>query len=281
MSVRNMRDGDVDQALAMINAEGWGYTRAEIERMLQLDPDGSFIFEDGGILGLVTSITYGRTGVIGHLVVSEKARRRRIGQTLVKSAVDYCEGERAESVLLYATQAGLPLYSKLGFQERGHAVCTRAVLTEEDHGPDENPCSMLKDDDMDDVLAMDERLFGDDRRKLLRKLHEEQPHHSWKLERGGRLSGFIFGRTTSVGFDTGPWECISGPKDAELLLRAMLRSLGHGAVYLAVFESNPEALGMLRSLRPLGTWRTAFMVRGTDRYPHPEGAFGISSFELG
>jgi len=276
-----MRDEDIDSALAMINREGWGYTRVELERMLLMDPEGSFICEDKQLLGVITSVTYGYTGVIGHLVVSEQARGKKIGQALIKEAVGYCEGAGTESILLYATADGLPVYRKFGFTDRRQALCTRAVLSEGDHGSPDNRCALMTPEDLGDVRAMDERLFGDDRHKLLKLLFAQHPQHSWKLEREGKLLGFVMGRTTPVGYDVGPWECTSGPRDAECLLRAAFRSFGQGMAYLAAFADNHEAVRILNTLTPLATWKTTLMMRGSDRYPSPEGAYGISSFELG
>jgi ribosomal protein S18 acetylase RimI-like enzyme len=281
LSLRNMRDGDIDSVLTMINREGWGYTRVELERMLLMDPDGSFLYGDKDVLGVITTVTYHSTGVIGHLVVSEHARGKKIGQTLIKRAVEYCEATGVDSILLYATAEGLPVYKKFGFNEKNQAMISRAILSEADHGPSHNQCSKMTSDDLQDIQAMDERLFGDRREKLLRLLLAQYPQHSWKLEREGRLVGFAMGRTTPAGYDIGPWECTSGPRDADCLLRAVLRSLGKGVVYLGVFADHPEAMRIFNTLKPLKTWRTTLMVRGADRYPHPEGAFGISSFELG
>jgi GNAT superfamily N-acetyltransferase len=276
-----MRDEDIDPALTMINREGWGYTRVELERMLLMDPEGSFLYEDKLPLGVITSVTYGHTGVIGHLVVSEHARGKKIGQTLIRRAVEYCEGAGVESILLYATADGLPVYKKFGFKEKREAMITKAVLSEADHGPRTNRCARMASKDLDDIQAMDEWLFGDDREKLLRLIFAQFPQHAWKLERDGRLVGFVMGRTTPAGYDIGPWECTSGPHDAECLLRAVLKSLGKGVVYLGVFADHPEAVRMSNTLKPLTTWKTTFMVRGVDRYPHPEGTFGMSSLELG
>lgn len=276
-----MQDEDIDSALTIINREGWGYTRVELERMLLMDPEGSFLYGDKHTLGVITSVTYGHTGVIGHLVVSEQARGKKIGQTLIKRAVEYCEGTGAESIVLYATADGLPVYRKFGFNEKRQAMCTKAVLSEADHGPSHNQCAKMTSEDLDAIQALDERLFGDGREKLLRLLFAQFPQHSWKLEREGQLVGFVMGRTTPAGYDIGPWECTSSPRDADCLLRAVLRSFGKGVVYLGVFADHLEAMRMFNTLKPLKTWKTTFMVRGADRYPHPEGAYGISSFELG
>jgi GNAT superfamily N-acetyltransferase len=281
LSIRNMRDEDIDSALTVINREGWGYTRAELERMLLMDPEGSFLYEDDELLGVITSVTYSKTGVIGHLVVSERARGKKIGQTLIKNAIDYCDGTGAESVILYATADGLPVYKKFGFKEKRQVMLKKAVLSEADHGPARNQCARMESNDLDRVFAMDKRLFGDDREKLLSLLFSQFPQHSWKYERGGLLVGFAMGRTTPSGYDVGPWECISDSHDAESLLRAVLRSLGSGVVYLGVFADHPEAVRLLNTLSPLTSWKTTFMVRGEDRYPLPGDTYGMTSLELG
>jgi len=278
-----MSKDDIAVALDLINAEGWGYTAEELERMLKLDPEGSFLHVDGKPLGVVTCVTYGKTGVIGHLVVSGSARGKKIGQSLLKNAIDYCERSGTDSILLYATEEGRRLYRKFGFAEIRQAACARTHFTAADHGPAANPCTQVREDDLGQICALDRKYFGDDRRKVLMLLHSEFPEHSWKLEKEGRIIGFAMGRNTSSSFDFGPWECLSDSKsDAEAILRAVLRSFGEGSAYMGVFLQNKNAMEIFRSLGTEKEWTTTLMIRGAERYSAGiEPMCGVSAFELG
>jgi len=120
---------DLEFAVKLTHDEHWFYTHLEIGRMLELDPDGSFVFEDRGKrLGFITTVSYSGTGVIGHLIVAHDARRRKIGETLLKEAVAYLEGRGVETIMLYASGEGQKLYSRHGFSVRQQALVLHTRL---------------------------------------------------------------------------------------------------------------------------------------------------------
>ena len=121
---------DIQDALSLINIEGWNYSSEEIERMLNLDPGGSFLYGDKPPLAVVTCVTYGLTGVIGHLVVSRSARGQKIGRAMLQKAIDYCDSQGVDSILLYATDEGARLYERFGFRTLRRTHCTSARITE-------------------------------------------------------------------------------------------------------------------------------------------------------
>lgn len=274
---------DIHYALSLINNEGWNYTSEEIERMLNLDPGGSFLYGGKPPQAVVTCVTYGRTGVIGHLVVSQSARGQKIGRVMLEKALDYCDNQGADSVLLYATDEGARLYEKFGFRTLRRTHCTFANIIENAPSPNASICELVRPDDTDEILEIDSRLFGDDRTKLMRMLLSEFPRHSFKIERGGKIVGFALGRTTSLGFDFGPWVCLTGNiEDAESLFNATMSSFGSGTVFLGIFADNPQAVQIADGMEKIRTWQTRLMIRGKDRYSsHIENVFGVAAFELG
>ena len=283
MPIVNAYPEDIKTALPLINAEGWQYTSEELERMQRMDPEGTFFFVEDEPLAVVTCVTYGHTGVIGHLVVAKEARGRKIGQSLLRRAIDYCEGAGAQSMILYATSEGESLYRKFGFKVARTTFGAQKAWSEE-HIKSPSPCSMVKEEDLGEICAIDARLFGDDRSKLLHLLYEEFPGHSWKLERNGRLVGYAMGRKTNAGCDFGPWACLAGPKeDADLLMKAVLRSFGRsGDFFLGVFRDNTNAVEIFKTLPVVKEWTTTLMVRGANRYASEiEHSFGVAAFELG
>jgi ribosomal protein S18 acetylase RimI-like enzyme len=283
MAVRQLRAEDIPAALALINEEGWNYTSIELERMLQLDPDGSYLFEDGHPIGIVMGVSYGRTGVIGHLVVSKKGRGRKIGQTLLNHSLDYFDSRGVESVALYATAEGEKLYNKYGFLKKRQALCVNARIPKVVAFPDALKAERLDEKDMPDAIALDSDLFGDDRRKLMDMLFKESVGHRFKLSKNGALVGFIFARESPVGYDVGPWVCTTGSaKDAMNLYAAAVTSLTRGTLFLAAFEQNKHSAALARSLDRIILWEVEYMVRGEDRYNRdPSSVYGITAFELG
>jgi GNAT superfamily N-acetyltransferase len=283
MSVRILGKEDIGFAVSLTEEEGWYYTTRELEVMLGMDPEGSFVFEEDEPLGFATCVTYGRTGVLGHLIVSKKGRGRKIGHSLVRAAVDYMSSKDVESMLVLATQEAVKLYQRHGFEIRDEISCMHSRL--DDHF-DRSPCAScapLVESDLDEVIEIDQRLFGDDRRRLIRILYHEAPNHCFKIERDDRIEGFIFTRPDHIGYNLGPWVCLTGAaSDAEALLKTALSSIGNGKLYSGSFSSNQAALKIMDETPRINQWRIPLMIRGKARYSADTSkVFGIAAFELG
>jgi GNAT superfamily N-acetyltransferase len=283
LHIRRLEPEDLDFALALTNAEGWFYTRGELERMLRMDPEGSFICEDQKPLGFITCVTYGHTGVVGHLVVSKEVRGRRIGHSLLKRAVDYMSDRGADSMLLFATDEGVSLYRQYGFEKRREVSCIHVAVGCDSNARTPTACSPISREDLPEIIETDRKIFGDDRTQLIELLYNDYPKTAFKIQRDGRILGFAFGRATLAGFDLGPWVCSSGLKqDAEDLFKATVLSMGDGTVFLGVFPDNPVAVEIANSMRRVRYWRTHLMTRGKERYcAHIDKLFGVAAFELG
>jgi N-acetylglutamate synthase-like GNAT family acetyltransferase len=284
MGIRNLGKEDIGFAVSLTVEEGWYYTPAEIELMLKLDPKGSFVYEEEEEpLGMATCVTYGRTGVLGHLIVSKKGRGRKIGHCLVDASVNYMEGKGAESILVNATEEAVKLYQNHGFAIRDVTSCMHSRLDSTFHRNPSADCAQLEKSDLPEVIDIDHRLFGDDRSRLIKLLYEESPEGAFKIERAGSIEGFIFGRPDHVGYNLGPWVCLTGDeKDAEGLFRTAVSTFDNGKIYMGAFMSNLAALRIADELPPISRWRIPMMTRGKCRYhADPSKVFGIAAYELG
>ncbi len=281
MGVRNLRKKDLPFAIDLTVQEGWFYTDRELEVMLNLDPDGSFIFEDGEPLGFATCVTYGSSGVLGHLIVSKKGRGRRIGNALVEAAVEYMSGRGAKSMIVIATDEAVRLYSRHGFTIREKVACCHSRLDDSVPRRPSPRCERLKMEDLQEAIEMDSTCFGDDRSRLIEMLHSESPERSFKIQRDGRLQGFVMARPDHVGYNLGPWVSSEGSaENADALLTTAISTLGNGKLYSGSFARNSKAIGIMKGYRRINEWSTTLMIRGEGRYD-PERVFGIAAFELG
>ncbi len=283
MPIRNLRRGDLDFAASLTVEEGWNYTPAEIEFMLDLDPDGSFVFDDGAPRGIATCVTYGRTGVLGHLVVSRAGRGKRIGRSLLEAAVAYMEGKGCEAMLVFATEDAVGLYQKHGFKIARRTECMHLKLDGNYRRQPSSLCSQIDPSDIPEIVGIDRSLFGDDRGRMIERLFHENPKAAFKLERADKIDGFIMGRPDHVGNNLGPWVCLTGVEsDAEALFRTEMSALSDGKHYMGAFAENLAALRIAQELPTMNRWRVPLMVRGKYRYGEDAGrVFGIAAYELG
>jgi GNAT superfamily N-acetyltransferase len=284
MRIRNMVTQDVDFVFELAAEEQWGYTKPEFERMLELAPDGSFIAEEGGVRqGFVTTSSYGRTGSIGHLVVAKERRGKAIGRGLMRRAIEHLDSIGAESILLNAVVDATPFYERFGFRTLRAMQIYKMSFEQQVKDGLRSRCPPMEPSDLPQVRALDSTLFGDDRTKVVSRLHSEFPGHAFKVEREGRLRGFALGRTTPAGSDVGPWIC--HPCDralAEDLLFSLLSTLPSGTVHFAVFSDNKLALDIIHGIGPGVPIDTRMMVRGQKRYVGPPySILGIAATEYG
>ncbi|UCE91321.1 MAG: GNAT family N-acetyltransferase [Methanobacteriota archaeon] len=287
MPARRMRVDDIGFAVSLICREGWGHTRVDLLRLLSLSPSGSFVWEtDGRPCGFVTSVRHRRTAMIGHVLVSSDSRGRQIGKSMMSALLSDIDSAGMESTMLYATTDGAKLYEQFGFVNSGHELVAVGVFVKDSERSQMEPaCDMVQRDDIEALSSMDARTFGDDRSPLIARLHDEFPEHCFKLVRQGEIVGFAFGRRTPVGFDIGPWICMSGQRgDATALLDSVIHSFpGGGRTDISPFAANRHFARIVGRYHPYRkAERVHLMVRGEQRYTtQVDKVFGVAGFELG
>ncbi len=157
--------GDIDCAMRLKDQVGWNQTAADIQRLVEYEPDGCFMAEvDGVPIGTVSTTSYGtRLAWIGMMLVLPEYRRRGIAKRLMQTSIDYLQGRGVTCIKLDATPLGQPLYQQLGFHaELGFQRWER-------EGND--VARFLPDGTLSaDLLKLDEQAFGADRTSWLTRV---------------------------------------------------------------------------------------------------------------
>src|SRR5687768_10330031 len=104
-TVRPLTWADIPHADELRALAGWNQTIADWERILSLDPAGSFAAEaEGRLLGTTTTVLHeGGVAWIGMVLVHPGCRKGGIGTALLRSALTRLEGLGAACVKLDAT----------------------------------------------------------------------------------------------------------------------------------------------------------------------------------
>ena len=139
----------------------------------------------------------------------------------------------------------------------------------------------MRSQDIGDIAALDELVFGANRIAMLRWMWQGAPGYAWVAERGGRLAGYTFGRHGHDFEDLGP---IVAADDgmAQQLATACLSAHGGRPFVVDVplgqssLRQRLEALGF-RYQRPL-----IRMARGAGAIPgDPSRQFAVLGPEFG
>jgi ribosomal protein S18 acetylase RimI-like enzyme len=247
LQFRTMRNSDISFAISLCDREKWGVTRDDFERILRLDPKGSFIaYDDARRLGLVTSTSYGRKlAWIGNVVVDKNSRGREIGHRLVEFAVSYLRKRRVQHVALYCFKESLGFYERLGFvkeaafvrlKRKGKQAHFRLATFSFDDRPR-----------LAQLLAIDKRAFGADRSKLVRLVIADRVGFWIAMSDGSNIRSCMMVRKYDDVCEFGPWISMK-PRTDELreMLRRALNETDGRSVEVSSLRSNREVLELLR-----------------------------------
>lgn len=100
------------------------YTKLEFLLLAAQAGDGFIVAEDGEvILGYVTTVVESKVGLIMSIAVSPQFRRRGIGDSLVRLALNHlAECERVRLLVDPKNAAAISLYRKHSFRETGKTI---------------------------------------------------------------------------------------------------------------------------------------------------------------
>jgi GNAT superfamily N-acetyltransferase len=129
-AIRPATDREVPLAVDVLRRAGFGTQVARLLEYPRRSPNGAILVAEGGgggVSGVACVAAFATTGWIGALGVAPEARRRGLGAALTEAAVRWLRARGSQTVLLYATEAGRPVYDRLGFVTEERAVAWRGV----------------------------------------------------------------------------------------------------------------------------------------------------------
>lgn len=250
IKLRRMEKRDLQQVLDLINKEGWEYDMAEMDRILRIDPVSSVVACSGQmVVGGVTVVAIGGRCVLGHVVVREGWRRKGLGNLMIDSVLKDMESREINFIDVYSVNDAVPFYKKHGF------YIVEELRTYVKRGLSEEDCAPIRSDrirtltpsDLPKMAALDKRMLGFERRRILEILMKDFPRQCKGLFDGKELIGFIMGRTNPIMDDAGPW--IMADPDVEggtLLIKALFSEKKRGCrVIFGLSERNKMAQKIL------------------------------------
>jgi GNAT superfamily N-acetyltransferase len=123
-------DREVPLAVDVLRRAGFGSQVARLLEYPRRAPNAAILVAEGpgnSVIGVACTAAFATSGWIGAVGVAPEARRRGLGTALTEAAVRWLRARGAATVLLYATEAGRPVYERLGFVAEERAVAWRGV----------------------------------------------------------------------------------------------------------------------------------------------------------
>jgi hypothetical protein len=260
---------------------GWNQTEADWRRFLDLEPEGCFVAEFGGVpAATLTTCIFGPVAWIAMVLVEESVRGRGLAKALLAHALEFLEGRGVRSIRLDATALGRPLYEKLGFVVEYELARYQGVLppyrpvTRARNSPEP-----LRTEELDDVVRLDRSVTGTDRGKLLRRLHADTPDAGRIIRDGAAVAGFLLGRPGSRAWQIGP--CVAKADAGAVLLGDAYSRYGGQSVYFDVPAGSRAAAALTEAVSLTVQRRFVRMCRGPSVGEKIESLWASSGPEKG
>jgi len=275
-TIRPMRPADVDGATEAILRADWGDRRSWFEFAATQPECRPIVAElNGGIVGTGVGTVNGAVGWVGTIWVDPAHRGAGLGRALTQTVIDDLEATGCRTLLLVATEQGLPLYEQMGFD-----VQTRYRIFE---APGLDPATTDPDPavrvfaatDLDAILELDRAATGEDRGHVIRRF--ASPASTRVLALDGAARGFVI---------RAPWgggaTIAADAADALRILRARRRASGpDGRVRVGVVEENAAGLARLEAAGLVRVWSAPRLARGGPLDWHPDWIWGQFNHAIG
>jgi ribosomal protein S18 acetylase RimI-like enzyme len=244
--IRPLEQTDLEFAYKLNMGERWNDRKEDLLRMYNYQPGGCFIAEvEKKPVGHVFSVTYGKLGWLGLLIVKAEYRRKGIATQLMNKAIDYLSQLGVQTIKLEAAAQVSELYRKLGFADEYGSLRLSKAIKKSTPRMKDSP-TPIKKENINEIATLDKKYFGADRTRVIAGLFTENPQLCFACYDKATVDGYIMCRKAKNGYTVGPFVC--NPENlqiAEGLLQACMNRLENTTLYIGVPETNRNAVDLL------------------------------------
>lgn len=270
-----MRPADLEPATQAILRDDWGDRRAWFEFTLSQDTCHPIVAElDDRIVGTGVGVRSGRAGWIGTIWVAAELRGHGLGRALTDAVISSLHDGGVRTLLLVSTEAGRPLYERMGFEvQTWYQILEAPGTTGLPRDPHVRPFEAA---DLAAMTRLDREATGEDRASILRRFASPTTTRVVTADDGG-LGGFVIRAPWGGGATIAP-----EVGDAMRILDARRAAAGPpGRVRVGLLRENEAGLARLAAegLQPI--WSAPRMIRGEPLAWHPDWIWGQFNHAIG
>jgi ribosomal protein S18 acetylase RimI-like enzyme len=293
LELRDLTPADVDAAVALATAQGWRDRRRFYDLVLKTSTSRARVGTvHGRIVATGIATANGAVGWLGGIVVDARFRERGYGRAMTENLIELLRAAGCSTVSLEATNAGRPMYERMGFRLATHYHQLEAGHLDAAPSPPAGArVRKLETVDLPAVLELDRAATAEDRSAPLTVLAEWESG-GWVLEDAavgdagggpgdaplrGALRGFLLPAERSYGAIVAP-----GFEDGLFLLdlhRTLVPVDGHARA--GIPAEHMAAVHELEARGWVETWQAPRMLLGADVPWRPEWIWGQINSAMG
>jgi GNAT superfamily N-acetyltransferase len=271
-----MARDDIDTIVDLFVRQDWGDRRVNLEFVVGHEQTRPFVADaDGTVVGTGVVTLNGPVAWIGTVFVDPAWRRRGVGLELTRATIDAADQAGCRTIVLVATDAGRPMYERLGFEVQAWYRTLEAPGLSRSTPVDPRIRPFTRSD-LPAMAALDADATGEDRAHLLDAFATEATARV--LDTGnGVLGGFVVRAPWGGGATIAP-----RMDDACAILDA--RRVAHGPdgrTRAGLLAENQAGIERLLATGWTEAWRAPRLVRGDPLSWHPEAIWGQFNHALG
>jgi GNAT superfamily N-acetyltransferase len=252
--LRSMCSSDLEQAHELTRKLNWPHRLEDWQMMLAVS-EAVVLLCNGELIGTACATLQGPYASLGLIVVADAYQGKGLGRRLME-AIMVKAGER--QLVLNATVAGEPLYTKLGFHRYGEVEQYQAIVPEittsgfdVDSVTAQSRIRLMQPQDKTAVLGLMNVASGMDRQQIGEAVFAVA-HEMWVVERFDRIVGFSASRPFGRGVAIGPVIAQDALQAKQLITRHLATHQGQ-----FVRIDTPKQLG-------LGLWLASIGLKQVD-----------------
>ena len=243
--IKKLEIEDLPFAVQLANVSNWNMTIKDFEFMMKIEPQGCFVlFQDQERLGIASSVTFGKAGWFGNLVVKEEFRNKGAGGHLLQHAIDYFNKKGVETIGLYAYPHTVKFYKKFGFKSDIDFLVLKGKVAF--HMVPQEIVKLAKLPDIQRIINFDHQCLGANRKKLLELILLNRHNLCYISTEKSKITGYIAAKIYDKMVEIGPLMCtMNHTKDAMLLFETMLNQLSGFEAYTCIPKKETKLLSIL------------------------------------
>lgn len=264
--IKKMAKKDFPFACQLSNTMNWNAAIEDFELATTLEPEGCFVLLDGARrVALATTVSFGKIGWFGNLIVRGEYRGKGAGNLLTKHALEYLRSKDVETVGLYAYPHLIGFYERLGFKKDADFSMLKGKPT---LGTEMKPLERIQEEDFTSIIAFDHQCFGADRTKLLDKIFHGNQNLCYVSSDHSCVKGYIASNVYETIAIVGPLVCVlDGYSSAKSLIGNVLNKLSGFDVFICVQRKESDLLSLLFSAGFREDFRVSRMFLGSSLTP--------------